>query len=58
MIGSLAALLLGLLLIAIAIAWRVGPARLLAGLIAVPLMWAIVSAAALGAWVVFRLHGG
>jgi hypothetical protein len=50
--------LLGTLLIAIGAAWAIGPVRLLAGIIAVPLMWAIVSTAALALWAFVRLHGG
>ena len=42
MIARVAMVIFGSLLIAIAIAWAVGPVRLLAGLIAVPLMWGIV----------------
>jgi hypothetical protein len=62
MIANLAALLVNAFLVALGIAWAVGPVRLLAnlaaGLIAVPLLWAIVTAAALGAWVALRFHGG
>jgi hypothetical protein len=47
MIGSLFAILLGSLLIAIALAWAIGPARLLAnlaaGLFVVPVLWAILT---------------
>ena len=58
MIGSLVVILSGSLLIAVAIAWTVGPMRLLAGLIAVPIMWAIVAAVALAGWAAYKLHGG
>jgi hypothetical protein len=47
----------GSLLIAIAIAWAVGPVRLLAGLIAVPLMWGIVTVSVLAIWAALWLHG-
>jgi len=57
-IGSLFAILLGSLLIAVAIAWLVGPVRLLAGLVAVPIMWAIIAVVALAGWAVYKLHGG
>src|SRR5271157_5508885 len=43
-ITRLALGLLGSLLIAIGVVWAIGPVRLLAGLIAVPVMWAIVTA--------------
>ncbi len=56
--ANLLAILLGSLLIAVAIAWAVGPVRLLAGLVAVPIMWAIVLAASAAAWVAWRWHGG
>jgi hypothetical protein len=58
MIASLFAILLGTLLIAVAIAWVVGPVRLLAGLVAVPIMWAIVLVAVAATWLVVRSHGG
>jgi hypothetical protein len=57
MIGQLLAFLLGTFLVAIGIVWAIGPVRVLAGLVAVPLMWAIVTAVALGAWVALRWHG-
>jgi hypothetical protein len=61
MIGSLLCILAGSLLIAVGIAWAIGPARLLAnlaaGLVVIPVLWAILTAAALGAWVALRLHG-
>jgi hypothetical protein len=47
----------GSLLIAIAMAWAVGPVRLLAGLIAVSLMWGIVTVAVLAIWAGLWLHG-
>lgn len=47
MIGRAAMVIFGSLLIAIAMVWAVGPVRLLAGLIAVPLMWGIVTVAVL-----------
>jgi len=50
MIARVAMVIFGSLLIAIAIAWAVGPVRLLAGLIAVPLMWGIVTVAVLAIW--------
>jgi hypothetical protein len=48
----------GLLLIAIGVAWAVGPVRLLAGLVAVPLMWGIFTIATLAVWAALWLHGG
>jgi hypothetical protein len=50
--------LLGSLLIAIGIAWAIGPVRLLAGLVVVPVAWVIVTAAALALWAAVRLHSG
>jgi hypothetical protein len=47
MIAGVAMVIFGSILIAIAIAWAVGPVRLLAGLIAVPLIWGIFSVAVL-----------
>jgi hypothetical protein len=58
MMSSLFAILAGSLLIAVAIAWLVGPVRLLAGLVAVPIMWVIVAAVALAGWAAYKLHGG
>jgi hypothetical protein len=55
---NLAAVIIGSLLIAIAIAMKVGPVRLLAGLVAVPIMWAIILAASAAAWLAWRWHGG
>jgi hypothetical protein len=52
-----AMMIFGPLLIAIAMAWAVGPVRLLAGLIAVPLMWGIVIVAVLAVWAGLWLHG-
>jgi hypothetical protein len=57
MIARVAMIIFGSLLIAIAIAWTVGPMRLLAGLIAVPLMWGIVTVAVLAIWAGLWLHG-
>jgi hypothetical protein len=57
MIAQPLTLLLGTFLIAIGIVWAIGPVRVLAGLVAVPVMWAIVTATALGAWVALRWHG-
>jgi hypothetical protein len=61
MIAQLLTLLLGTFLVATGIAWAIGPARLLAnlaaGLVVIPVLWAILTAAALGAWVALRLHG-
>src|SRR5271166_1847297 len=54
MLFRLALGLLGSLLIAIGVVWAIGPVRLLAGLIAVPVMWAIVTAAALALWAIAR----
>lgn len=54
---DLLALLLGALLVSIGLAWAIGPARLLAGIVAVPIMWAIVTVAAVAAWVAVRLGG-
>jgi hypothetical protein len=56
-IARIAMVILGSLLIAIAIAWAVGPGRLLAGLIAVPLMWGIVTVSVLAIWAALWLHG-
>ena len=53
MIARVAMVIFGSLLIATAIAWVVGSVRLLASLIAVPLMWGIVTVAMLAIW----LHG-
>ena len=50
MIARVAMVIFGSLLIAITIAWAVGPVRLLAGLIAVPLMWGIVTVAVFAIW--------
>jgi hypothetical protein len=55
---SLAVLLLGSLLIALGIAGLVGPARLVAGLIAMPIAGAIVFVIALVLWGAIRLHSG
>ncbi len=53
MIAQLAALAIAMLLIAIGIVWAIGPARLFAnlaaGLVVIPVFWAIITAAALGA---------
>jgi hypothetical protein len=69
MIGSLLCVLAGRLLIAIGIACAIGPARLLAdpvsstgqflaaGLVVVPVLWVIITATAMGAWVLLRWHG-
>jgi len=61
MIAELFALLLGPFLIALGIAWAIGPARLLgnlaAGLVVIPVLWAILTAGALGAWVALRWQG-
>jgi hypothetical protein len=43
MIARVAMVIFGSLLIAIAVAWAVGPVRLLAGLIAVPLTCGVVT---------------
>ena len=60
-LAQFGAVLLAALLIAVSIAWTIGPARLLAnlaaGLVVVPVLWAIVTAAALGAWAALRFHG-
>jgi hypothetical protein len=62
MIGSLVVILAGCLCLAIAITWAIGPVRLLAGLAAwlviVPIIWAIVAAVVLAAWVGYGFHGG
>jgi hypothetical protein len=55
---SLAVLVLGSLLIALGIAGAVGPMRLLAGLIAVPITGTVVFIIALAVWGAIRLHGG
>jgi hypothetical protein len=55
--GRLAAVLLGSLLIAIGVTWAVGPVRLLASLVVVPVMWAIVAIVTVGIWVALWLHG-
>ena len=57
MIVRVVMVIYGSLLIAIAIAWAVGPVRLLAGLIAVPLMWGIVTVVVLATWAGLWLHG-
>jgi hypothetical protein len=57
MIARIAMVMFGSLLIAIEIAWVVGPVRLLAGLVAVPLMWGIVTIATLAVWAALWLHG-
>lgn len=48
--GQLATVALASIFLAVAIAWSVGPARLLAALFAVPLTAAIVAALLLGLW--------
>jgi hypothetical protein len=58
MIGSLFAILLGSLLIAVAIAWAVDPVRLLAGLVAVPIMRAIALVAVAATCLIVRSRGG
>jgi hypothetical protein len=57
MIAQLLTLLLGTFVVAFGIVWAIGPVRVLAGVVAVPVMWAIVTAATLGAWVALRWHG-
>jgi hypothetical protein len=51
MMDRFALVVVGSLLIAIGIAWAVGAVRLLAGLIAVPILWAMITVAMLTAWV-------
>jgi hypothetical protein len=55
---NILAILAGSLLIAIAIAWLVGPARLLAALVAVPMVWAIVVVLSAAISLAVRFHGG
>ena len=50
-------LLSGTLLVSLGIVWAVGPVRLLAGLIAVPVVWAIIAIPALALWAIVALHG-
>jgi hypothetical protein len=50
--------LLGTFLVAIGLAWAIGPVRLLAALIAVPVTWAIITVVALTVWAAIALHGG
>jgi hypothetical protein len=57
MIAQVLALPLGTFQVSIGIACAVGPAQVLAGLVAVPVMWAIVTAAALAARVALKMHG-
>jgi hypothetical protein len=56
MIVRVVMVIFGSLLIAIAIAWTVWPVRLLASLVAVPLMWGIVTVAVLAIWAGLWLH--
>ena len=53
----LALALLGSLMIAIGVVWAIGPVRLLAGLVAVPVAWAIVLVMVLATWAMVSLHG-
>jgi hypothetical protein len=57
MIAQLLTLPLGRFLVSVSTAWAVGPVRVLAGLVAVPVMWVIVTAAALDARVPLKMHG-
>jgi hypothetical protein len=57
MIGSLFCILAGALLMAVAIASAVGPVRLLAALVAVPIMWALVLVSLLVIWLALRFYG-
>jgi hypothetical protein len=50
--------LLGTFLVAIGLAWAIGPVRLLAALITVPVTWAIITVVALSVWATLALHGG
>ena len=54
---SLTAIVLGTLLVALALSMIMGPVRLLAGLIAVPIVWAIVSLVAVALWIGLRFRG-
>jgi hypothetical protein len=58
MIERLAAVPLGTLLITFALTWVIGPIRLLASFIAVPVTWAIITAIVLAVWLALRLHRG
>jgi hypothetical protein len=51
-------LLSGTLLVSLGIVWAIGPVRLLAGLIAVPVVWASITILALALWAIISLHGG
>jgi hypothetical protein len=42
---------------AVAITSAVGPVRLLAGLVAVPIMWALVLVGLLAIWLALRFYG-
>jgi hypothetical protein len=58
---SLAGILIGSLFVAIGLISWIGPARFLAGIVAgivaVPIMWALVSVSAVAVWIAVRLHG-
>jgi hypothetical protein len=54
----IAILLFGSLMMATGLAIAIGPVRLLAGLVAVPMTAAIIATLALAVWVVFAMHGG
>jgi hypothetical protein len=54
--SQLGLILLGSLLIAIGLTWLIGPVRLLAGIVAVPIAWAIISVVAIVVWL-SRIYG-
>lgn len=54
---SLAAFLAGALLIAIGLAWAIGPVKLLAGVVVVPILAAAIAVAGGVGWIVLRWHG-
>lgn len=56
MIANLALILVATLLLAGVIAARVGPVRLLAGVVAVPILWAVVAVVAVAVWLALALH--
>lgn len=55
MIERLGVGLFGTLLLAIALAWAIGPRRLLAALFAVPMAWGLITAVIVVGWLVMRL---
>jgi hypothetical protein len=51
-------LLLGVFLVSLGIVWAVGPFRLLAGVVAVPVVSVIIVILVLALWAIVNLHGG